>query len=105
MAKMKRDSHGNLIFTPDQEVPFGGPAVFSRAEAAKYGIPEFGRIEIPLDGREQLRDYARELRELAHKMDVIANRLDEKDIFLVLQAWAEIRRTSNNMRYRGGPRK
>ena len=78
---------------------------FDRAKARDYGVPEFGRIEIPLNGRQQLRTYADELVELADRMKRISLDLNSDEVTVVIRAWAEIRHTSNRLRNRLGPRK
>lgn len=78
---------------------------FDASRAKAYGVPEFGRVEIPLNGRQQLRTYADELVELADRLKVISLDLNSDEVTVVIRAWAEIRHTSNRLRNRLGPRR
>lgn len=73
---------------------------FNPKRARDLGIPEFARVEIPMNGRYQLREYATELRDLADKLDRISRDLDTDEVFCVMHAHREIRYTSDRLRSR-----
>ncbi len=77
---------------------------FDAQRAIEMGIPKWGRIEIPMNSRYKLRDYAKELRELADRFDRLSRELDRDEVMVVLEALGETRRTSNRMRNRRGPK-
>lgn len=100
---IRKDAFGNIIFDAKAEVPMGSHDLFSRAEAVRYGIPEFARIEMPMVGRSQLRDYAKELHTLADTLDALSRNVDEQELFIVMRAHREIRHVSNRLRARVRP--
>jgi hypothetical protein len=77
---------------------------FDAKRARDLGIPVFARIEIPMNGRYQLRDYARELHELAERMERLSRDLDSDEVYVVMQAHREIRHVSERLRSRRGPK-
>jgi hypothetical protein len=95
---IRKDAFGNIIFNAAAEVPMGSHDLFSQAEAKRYGIPEFARIEMPMIGRGQLRDYAKELHTLADVLDALSRNVDEQELFIVMRAHREIRHVSNRLR-------
>lgn len=101
---IRKDAFGNIIFNREAEVPMGSSDLFSRAEAKRYGIPEFARIEMPMIGRSQLRDFAKELHALADILDGLSQNVDEQEVFIVMRAHREIRHVSERLRSRRGPR-
>lgn len=100
---IRKDAFGNIIFNREAEVPMGNHDLFSKAEAKRYGIPEFARIEMPMVGRSQLRDYAKELHTLADTLDLLGRNVDEQELFIVMRAHREIRHVSNRLRARVRP--
>ena len=97
---IRKDAFGNIIFNREAEVPMGSHDLFSRAEAVRYGIPEFARIEMPMIGRSQLRDSASELHALADLLDGLSRNVEEQELFIVMRAHREIRHVSNRLRAR-----
>lgn len=97
---IRKDAFGNIIFNAKSEVPMGSHDLFSRAEAVRYGIPEFARIEMPMVGRSQLRDYAKELHTLADTLHALSLNVEEQELFIVMRAHREIRHVSNRLRAR-----
>lgn len=97
---IRRDAFGNIIFNNESEVPMGSHDLFSKAEAKRYGIPDFARIEMPMIGRSQLRDYAKELHTLADVLDGLSRNVEEQELFIVMRAHREIRHVSNRLRAR-----
>jgi hypothetical protein len=77
---------------------------FDEKKARDMGIPVFARIEIPMNGRYQLREYARELQELADTLSRLSRDLDTDEVYVVMRAHREIRHTSDRLRSRRGPK-
>lgn len=77
---------------------------FDEKKARDMGIPVFARIEIPMNGRYQLRDYARELHELAERLERLSRDLDTEEVYVVMRAHREIRVVSERLRSRRGPK-
>jgi hypothetical protein len=77
---------------------------FDAQRARQMGIPKWGRVDVPMDGRYQLREYARELHELADRLDRLSRVMDMDEVMVVSQAHREIVFTSNRMRSRRGPK-
>jgi hypothetical protein len=75
---------------------------FDAKKARDMGIPVFARIEIPMNGRYQLREYARELQELADTLSRLSRDLDTDEVYVVMRAHREIRHTSERLRSRRG---
>jgi hypothetical protein len=77
---------------------------FDAKKARDYGIPVFARIEIPMNGRYQLREYAQELEDLAGRLRQLSRDLDTDEVFVVMRAHKEIRVVSERLRSRRGPK-
>src|SRR5690348_2527500 len=77
---------------------------FDAQRARDMGIPKWGRVEIPMDGRYQLRNYAKELHELADRLNQLSRVMDMDEVMVVSQAHREIVFTSNRLRSRRGPK-
>lgn len=98
----KIDKNGMPQFKASGKTPVEDGKEFNRQRAEDMGIPKFGRVEIPLDGRYQLREYARELQDLAEQLQRLSRDLDTDEVFVVMAAHREIAHTSNRMRRRRG---
>lgn len=70
---------------------------FDTQRAHDMGLPKYGRIEIRLNGRHKLREAARELHELANRLERMYGDLNTDETYLVRQAHDEIRITSNRL--------
>jgi hypothetical protein len=98
----KFDKHGMPQFKSTGRLPVEDGKEFDAKKAADMGVPKFGRVEIPLNGRYQLREYAAELQELADKLAKLSRELDADEVAVVMWAHREIVNTSNRLRRRRG---
>lgn len=92
---MVQSSKYHLIATALEEGPKELPA---EEEYAGYGIRKYARIEVSLRHPHMLRDFAGELRELAHRFEQLSYRTEKNPVFLMMEVEAEIRRANNVVR-------
>lgn len=97
------DDKGNVHYKAGR-TPVEDGKEFDEKKARDMGIPVFARIEIPMNGRYHLREYARELQELADTLSRLSRDLDADEVFVVMRAHREIRHTSDRLRSRRGPK-
>lgn len=92
---MNQPSKYHLIAKALEEGPKELP---TEEEYAAYGIRKYARVEISLRHPHHLRDYAGELRELAHRFEQLSYRTEKNPIFLMMEVQAEITRANNVVR-------
>ena len=96
-----QDSNGRIL----QDEPVAreplAPGQNTEKEIERYGVPVYGRIQIPLRSQYRLRWYADYLRQLANSLDLIARDTGRDEWAALWQAWGEIQNTNR----RCSPRK
>lgn len=75
-----------------------GDSLPKDADYAAYGIRKFARIEISLRDPLKLREFAVELRELAHRLDQLSRDTVENPVFTMMKVEAEVNRTNQVVR-------
>lgn len=70
---------------------------FDAAKARAIGLPKWGRVEIRLNGRHVLRKAAKELHELADRLERLYGDLSRDETYLLREAHDEIRITANRL--------
>lgn len=60
-------------------------------------IPQYARVQIPLNSKWKLRVAADLLRGLALSLDLLSRRVDVKDSSALFEAWADIQSTNRKI--------
>lgn len=102
MSATRIDDKGNIHFKATGRTPVEDGKEFNEKRAKDMGVPKFARVEIPMNGRYQLREYARELQDLAEILARLSRDLDSDEVLVVMQAHREIMHVSNRLRRRRG---
>jgi hypothetical protein len=90
------DDKGNIHYKAGR-TPSEDGREFDAEKAKAIGLPKWGRVEIRLNGRHVLRKAARELHELADRLERLYGDLSRDETYLLREAHDEIRITANRL--------